>query len=161
MKMILRLTIVSLMSPLLVAAVAAAQVPREPPRSAPTPPGGSTELARVAKGDMSGVQTMRQVTVRTAAEWQKLWKEHSPEEKMPAVDFNSNMVVGIFLGSKPSAGYQVEILNVRPEGSDLVVEYAQKQPGRGMMSAQMLTEPYDLVAVPKHAGPVRFVAVSR
>ena len=159
--MILRLTIVSLMSPLLVAAVAAAQVPREPQRPAPTPPGGSTELARVAKGDMSGVQTMRQVTVRTAAEWQKLWKEHSPDEKIPAVDFNSNMVVGIFLGSKPSAGYQVEILNVRPEGNDLVVEYVQKQPGRGMMSAQMLTEPYDLVAVPKHAGPVRFVVVSR
>jgi protease stability complex PrcB-like protein len=161
MKMILRLTIVSLMSPLLVAAVAAAQVPREPQRPGPTPPGGAAALARVAKGDMSGVQTMRQVTVRTAAEWQKLWKEHSPDEKMPAVDFNSNMVVGIFLGSKPSAGYQVEILNVRPEGNDLVVEYAQKQPGRGMMSAQMLTEPYDLVAVPKHAGPVRFVAVSR
>jgi hypothetical protein len=137
---------------LLIAALAAAQV---------TPPGGAAALARIAKGDMSGVQTMRQVTVRTTAEWQKLWKEHSPDEKMPAVDFNSHMVVGIFLGSKPSAGYQVEILSVRPEGNELVVEYAQKQPGRGMMSAQMLTEPYDLVAVPKHAGPVRFVAVTR
>ena len=149
--MIVRLGIFSTAS-LLLAALAAAQA---------TPPGGAPALARIAKGDMSGVQTMRQVTVRTAAEWQKLWKEHSPDEKMPAVDFNANMVVGIFLGSKPSAGYQVEILNVRPEGSDLVVEYAQKQPGRGMMTAQMLTEPYDLVAVPKHAGPVRFVAVSR
>ena len=158
--MIMKLTIVFSMAPLLVAALAAAQVPGNPQPPAPAP-GGGTALARVAKGDMSGVETMRQVTVRTAAEWQKLWKEHAPDEKLPVVDFNSNMVVGIFLGSKPSAGYQVEILNVRPEGNDLVVEYAQKQPGRGMMSAQMLTEPYDLVAVPKHAGPVRFVAVSR
>jgi hypothetical protein len=150
--MIMRLGIVLFTSSLLVAALAAAQV---------TPPGDAAALARIAKGDMSGVQTMRQVTVRTAAEWQKLWKEHSPDEKMPVVDFNSHMVVGIFLGSKPSAGYQVEILSVRPEGNELVVEYAQKQPGRGMMSAQMLTEPYDLVAVPKHAGPVRFVAASR
>jgi hypothetical protein len=113
----------------------------------------------VAKGDMSGVQTARQVTVRTPAEWQKLWKEHSPEEKLPAVDFTSKMVVGIFLGSKPSVGYNVEILNVRPEGSDLIIEYAQKQPGRGMMAAQILTEPYHLVAVAKHAGPVRFLHV--
>jgi len=159
--MMSRMTMGLLISPLLVAALAAAQVPRTPQPPPPTPPGGASPLARVAKGDMSGVQIMRQVTVRTAAEWQKLWKEHSPDEKMPSVDFNSQMVVGIFLGSKPSAGYQVEILNVRPEGHELVVEYAQKQPGRGMMTAQILTEPFDLVAVPKHAGPVRFVEVSR
>jgi hypothetical protein len=158
--MLMRLTIVFSMAPLVVAALAAAQVPGKPQPPSPSP-GGGTALARVAKGDMSGVETMRQVTVRTAAEWQKLWKEHSPDEKLPVVDFNANMVVGIFLGSKPSAGYQVEILNVRPEGNDVVVEYAQKQPGRGMMTAQILTEPYDLVAVPKHAGPVRFVVVSR
>jgi hypothetical protein len=158
--MIMRLTIVFSMAPLLVAALAAAQVPGKPQPPAPAS-GGGTALARVAKGDMSGIETMRQVTVRTAAEWQKLWKEHAPDEKLPVVDFNTNMVVGIFLGSKPSAGYQVEIVSVRPEGTDVVVEYAQKQPGRGMMSAQMLTEPYDLVVVPKHAGPVRFVAVSR
>ena len=158
--MIMRLTIVLSMAPLLVAALAAAQVPGKPQPPVPAP-GGGTALARVAKGDMSGIETMRQVTVRTAAEWQKLWKEHAPDEKLPVVDFNANMVVGIFLGSKPSAGYQVEIVSVRPEGNDVVVQYAQKQPGRGMMSAQMLTEPYDLVAVPKHAGPVRFVAVTR
>jgi len=97
--------------------------------------------------------------VRTAPEWNKLWKEHSPEQPVPAVDFNSKMVVGVFLGSKPSDGYQVEILNVRPEGKELIVEYAQKQPGRGMMAAQILTEPFHLVAVAKHAGPVRFLHV--
>jgi hypothetical protein len=116
-------------------------------------------LTSIAKGDVSGVQTARQVTVRTLAEWQKLWKEHSPEESPPAVDFSSRMVVGVFLGSKPSAGYEVEILNVRPEGKDLVVEYSEKQPGRGMMAAQILIEPFHLVAVPKHAGPVRFLHV--
>jgi hypothetical protein len=116
-------------------------------------------ITSVAKGDMSGVQTARQVTVRTLAEWQKLWKEHAPEEKMPVVDFTTRMVVGVFMGSKPSAGYEVEILNVRPEGKDLVVEYAQKQPGRGAMAAQILVEPFHLVAVAKHAGPVRFLHV--
>ena len=114
----------------------------------------------LAKGDASGIETMRQVTIRTAAEWQKLWNEHSPDSKMPAVDFGSKMVVGIFLGSKPSAGYGVEIVNVRAEGSDLIVEYGQTQPPRGMLSAQILTEPFHLVAVNKHSGPVKFVQVS-
>lgn len=136
-----------LMAPLVVAALAA-QTSVKP-----------SMITTVAKGEMSGVEIMRQVTVRTPAEWQTLWKEHARDEKMPVVDFTSKMVVGMFLGSKPSAGYEVEILNVRPEGADLIVEYTQKQPGRGTMAAQILTEPFHLVAVARHAGPVRFLHV--
>ena len=123
--------------------------------SAQAPPPFST----VAKGDASGQQTAKQVTVRTAAEWKVLWKDHAPTEKMPNVDFAKNMVVGIFLGTKPSAGHEVEIVGVRMQEKDLIVEYAQKQPGRGTMAAQILTEPYHLVAVAKHTGPVRFLHV--
>ena len=157
----MRALLALLIAPIVVVTLAAqtsVKPPMLPPREKPLGAQMPT-FTSVAKGDMSGVQTARQVTVRTPAEWQKLWKEHSPEEKLPAVDFTSKMVVGIFLGSKPSVGYNVEILNVRPEGSDLIIEYAQKQPGRGMMAAQILTEPYHLVAVAKHAGPVRFLHV--
>jgi len=155
----MRATLALLIAPLVVATLAAQTSPKPsmvPPREKPLGAQMPT-FTSVAKGDMSGVETMRQVTVRTPAEWQKLWKEHSPDEKLPVVDFDSKMVVGIFLGSKPSTGYEVEILNVRPEGSDLVVEYAQKQPGRGLMAAQILTEPFHLVTVAKHPGPVRFL----
>lgn len=124
--------------------------------SAQAPPPTFTS---VAKGDMSGQQTAKQVTVRSAAEWKALWKDHAPTEKMPSIDFAKNMVVGIFLGSKPSAGHGVEIVGVRTQDKDLIVEYVQKQPARGTMAAQILTEPYDLVAVPTHAGTVRFIHV--
>lgn len=121
---------------------------------AQTPP-----FTNIAKGDASGQQLAKQVTVRTAAEWKALWKDHAPADKMPAVDFAKDMVVGIFLGTKPSAGHEVEIVGVRPEGKDLVVEYVQKQPAPGTLAAQILTEPFHLVSVPKHAGTVRFIHV--
>ena len=116
-------------------------------------------FTNIAKGDSSEQQLAKQVTVRTAAEWKALWKDHAPTEKMPAVDFTKDMVVGIFLGTKPSAGHEVEIVGVRPEGKDLIVEYVQKQPAPGTMAAQILTEPFHLVAVPKHTGAVRFMHV--
>jgi hypothetical protein len=124
--------------------------------SAQTPAPSFTE---VAKGNASNQQDARQVTVRTAAEWTALWKEHAPTAKMPTVDFAKNMVVGIFLGTKPSDGHHVEIVGVRTQDKDLIVEYVQRQPGRGTMAAQILTEPYHLVAVAKHPGPVRFLHV--
>src|SRR5688500_2169584 len=113
--------------------------------------GTQPPFTSVSRGDVSGQQTARQVTVRTAAEWKALWKDHAPAANMPEIDFSKEMVVGIFLGSKPSAGHEVSIVGVRMQDKDLVVEYVQKQPGRGTMAAQILTEPYHLVAVPKHA----------
>jgi hypothetical protein len=120
---------------------------------------GQTTFTSVAKGDLSGQQIAKQITIRTPAEWKALWKDHSPTEKMPVIDFTKSMVVGIFLGSKPSAGYEVEIVGVRAQEKDLVVEYVQKQPGRGTLAAQILTEPYHIVSVPQHAGTVRFIHV--
>jgi hypothetical protein len=118
-------------------------------------------FTNIDKGDASAQRTSRQVTVRTPAEWQALWKEHSPDGKMPVVDFTSQMVVGVFLGSKPSAGYGVEIVGVRTQAKNLIVEYVEKQPGRGMIAAQVLTEPFHLVAVARHPGPVRFLHVPK
>jgi hypothetical protein len=118
---------------------------------------GQSGLTTIVKGDASGQQLARQVTIRTPSEWTALWKEHAPAEPRPTVDFSKNMVIGVFLGTKPSAGHEVEITGVRHEDKDLVVEYVQKQPAAGTMTAQILTEPFHLVSVPKHAGPVRFV----
>jgi len=121
----------------------------------------SVVFTSVAKGDASEQQTARQVTVRTAAEWKALWKDHAPTEKLPDVDFTKNMVVGIFLGTKPSTGHEVTIVGVRVEEKDLVVEYSLTQPGRGTMAAQILTQPYHLVSLPKQAGNVRFVQLPK
>jgi hypothetical protein len=116
-------------------------------------------FTNIAKGDTSGQQVAKQVTVRTPAEWAAVWRDHSQTERLPQIDFTKNMVVGIFLGSKPSAGHEVEIVGVRATNSELIVEYVQRQPGRGTMAAQILTEPYHLVSVSRHDGTVRFIHV--
>ena len=78
---------------------------------------------------------------------------------MPDVDFSSNMVVGIFLGTRPTGGYGAEIVSAQPDGGTLIVKYKETRPGRGSMTAQVLTSPFHLVAVPKFDGPVRFEKV--
>jgi PrcB C-terminal len=122
---------------------------------------GNVSFTSIAKGTMSDQETARQAVARTPAEWQALWKDHAPGDKLPAVDFASNMVVGVFLGTQPSAGYEVEIVGVRTDGDALVVEYAERQPARGTMAAQILTQPFHLVAVPNRAGALRPASVVR
>ena len=77
----------------------------------------------------------------------------------PSVDFAKNMVLAVFLGSRSSAGYGVEITEVRSDGDGLVVRWAERRPGRDQMSAQVMTAPSQLVSVPRHAGEVRFEKV--
>lgn len=105
---------------------------------------------------MSGVDRAEQVVVRTDSEWQALWQRHAPGRTRPTVDFSKEMVVAVFLGSRPSGGYQVQITGVRSEGDTLVVQWREARPGPGQVAAQVLTAPAHIVTVPRHAGQVRF-----
>jgi hypothetical protein len=71
------------------------------------------------------------------------------------------MVVGVFLGSRPTAGYGVEILRTIGGGGAFIVEYVETAPPPGAITAQVLTMPYHLVAVPAHAGEVTFKRIEK
>jgi hypothetical protein len=120
-----------------------------------TPPAGAA-LRTVERGSQSNIESARQVVVRTAAEWTALWKTHNFDKPAPHVDFDSEMVVGVFMGSRPTAGYSVMITSVSERDGALVVGYSERSPRPGAMTAQVLTFPYHLVAVPKRAGNVTF-----
>jgi hypothetical protein len=96
------------------------------------------------------------VTARTAGEWDAVWKRHAPGRPQPQVDFSREMVVGVFAGSRNSAGYSVDIVSAQDQQGTLVVRYREVVPARGAVTAQIITSPYQLVAVPRHDGTVRF-----
>jgi len=70
------------------------------------------------------------------------------------------MIVAVFLGNRPTAGYGVDISRVRDDQGTLVVQYRETQPGPDQITAQILTSPYHIVAVPKHAGAIRFEKIN-
>lgn len=109
----------------------------------------------VAQGAVSLIQEPREVVIRSAQEWRVLWNEHSPQPA-PAVDVDSGVVVGVFLGSRPTAGYRVQIEAIRVEGATAVVEYRERAPGRGDIVAQILTSPFHLVRVAGRPEKVEF-----
>ena len=120
---------------------------------------GSITVRTLDRGDQSSVDAPRQATVRTAAEWDELWRRHSPDRPQPRVDFAKEMVVAVFLGSRNTAGYAVEIVSAQNDGGAVVVRYRQREPARDAITAQIITMPYDIAAIPKSAGDVRFERV--
>ena len=110
---------------------------------------------------MSAIDEPRQVTIRSAAEWGALWKENGGTAPLPAVDFSREIVVGVFLGTRPTAGYGVEIIRVVGNSGALAVEYVETRPSRDTITAQILTAPYHLAAIPKGEGVVTFKKVDK
>jgi hypothetical protein len=101
----------------------------------------------------------RQVVVRSAAEWGALWKQHAPERPVPAVDFAREMVAAVFLGSRPTGGFAVEIVGAGAKAGSVVVQYRETKPAPDAIAAQILTSPVHLVAVPRADGDVKFERV--
>jgi hypothetical protein len=111
-------------------------------------------LTTVAKGYRSGIREPLQIVVRNQDEWNAIWKRHSSIDRnprpAPSIDFNREMVVGIFLGEKNTGGYEVEILRGEKQNSSLYFYYREKSPAAGAIVTQLLTQPFHLVKVAKY-----------
>jgi len=118
-------------------------------------PGGAP-LRQLDKGDQSNVDDARQTVARTPEEYNTLWRLHSPDRPQPKVDFAKEIVVGVFMGSRPTAGFAIEILGTREETGTLVVQYRETRPARGMITAQVITSAYHIVAISSRPATVRF-----
>ena len=113
-------------------------------------------FTNVAQGQTSQIDEARRVVIRTDAEFQALWKMHS-QAPIPKVDFSKSLVVGVFMGMRPTAGYRVTVTAVRRTPKGAVVEYTEAVPDKDRMVAQMLTSPFHLVAIPRDVELVEFL----
>jgi PrcB C-terminal len=121
--------------------------------------GAGLSLRTVALGSRSRVTEPLEIVVRTPAEWTALWARHSdPGVPLPPVDFAREMVVAVFLGHRPTSGYQVQITGVDEVGAgpDLEVTYRTLEPAAGSVRRPVITMPFHIVALPRSALPVRF-----
>ena len=75
----------------------------------------------------------------------------APDRPRPKVDFSRDMVVGVFLGTKPTAAYSVAVVSTIDASGVLIVRYRVSKPPAGAITAQVITFPYHLAAVPKSA----------
>jgi hypothetical protein len=122
----------------------------------------STPAVRtIGKGPMSDIDSPRQVAVRSNDDWAALWQAHGGSGQPPAVDFSREMVIGVFLGTRPTAGYGVEIVRGVASPTTFVVEFIESGPPRDALTAQLLTSPFHLAAMPKHDGDVTFRKVEK
>jgi hypothetical protein len=112
-------------------------------------------MTTIARGANSQIMDARQPVVQNENEWRALWREHAGDASAPpAVDFTRFTVVGLFVGSRSSAGYSVEITSAAARNGETILEYVERQPAADAITAQVITSPFHIVRIAKTAGPV-------
>jgi hypothetical protein len=134
---------------ILALAVMAAQPPPERKMTVDAMILEAPQTRTIEKGDQSNVDDAKQVLVRNEAEWTRLWQQHNPDRPRPKVDFAKEMIVAVFMGSRPNAGFSTAITSAMAANGALVVRYKETMPVPGRVSAQILTFPYHIVAIAK------------
>ena len=160
-----------LVAPVLTPLAAANEVVKERPlqhiavSATPAKPAKQVAFQTVEKGSQSGVREFLAIIIRGQAEWQDLWQRHASIKAnvspAPTVDFDKEMVLGLFLGEKPTGGYEAEILSAERVAGTLLISFAEKGPPAGAILTQALTQPFHIVRVAINGtGAVGFRRVS-
>src|SRR5262245_19909212 len=123
--------------------------------------GEPVKFTTLDRAQYSNVEKAREVVLHSASELGAVWKAKPANESVRAVDFTKSTVIGVFLGSRSTGGYTVEIIAIEREGDHLVVTWREVKPSPDVMVTQAFTAPYHLVTIDKFEGPIQFKRAAR
>jgi hypothetical protein len=110
----------------------------------------------------SGVKDARNVVIKDKAALAALWLEHAgTSAPVPDVDFSTQMVIGVFLGSKPNACYGTDIDTVSTDGNRITIRHTDSTPAMGVLCAMHVASPAELLVLGRSDLPVDFAADNR
>lgn len=119
----------------------------------------------LSRGLTSGIEDARRVVIRDEATYLRLWAEHAADANRvalpPAVDFDREMVIFVSMGSRPTGGFIIEIVDVELRRRKLRVLVSEQDPAPGTMQIQRTTQPYQLIALPTMRANVTFRTVQQ
>jgi hypothetical protein len=117
----------------------------------------------LSRGLISGLEKPRRLVIREEAEYFALWAQHAAELNRlalpPDVDFSREMVVLVAMGTRPTGGYYIDVVDIELHGHTLRILVGERMPRAGTMQVQMPTQPYQFIALPAVNARARFRTV--
>lgn len=101
----------------------------------------------LAVGGQSQISSAETRVARDDAELAALWAAHGGAGAPPSVDFQSEIVIAVFMGSQPTGGYGISLERLEQRGASLEVSLLRSTPAPSAIVTQALTAPFQLVAV--------------
>ncbi|MCE5279776.1 MAG: protease complex subunit PrcB family protein [Planctomycetaceae bacterium] len=122
--------------------------------------GTAVAVVQQWRGFNASQEAPRRVVVKDQKAWEEVWSAMvgylEPKPEAPKVDFDSQMVIAVFMGRRSTGGFSIQITGIELNDK-MVVAVKQSSPPPGAITTQALTSPYHVVVVAKTDKPVEFV----
>lgn len=111
---------------------------------------GPVEFQVILAGPYSQAESYSVDLITSDQEWQDTWVKargnEDPLPPRPTVDFGKEYVIAVFMGTRPSSGFKIEVTSLEKKGDTLKVN-VKKYETPGMLP--VVTHPFSLIRVPK------------
>ncbi len=118
------------------------------------------KFEEVCKGNYCGITDRKNHVIKTQEDWEKLWEKtysiQTPKPKLPKIDFNKEMIIGIFSGEHNSGGYDIEITEIKKHKGEINASFFYVSPGPKCEVTSALTQPYRFIKLKKTSKNIVF-----
>lgn len=104
-------------------------------------------FTEIVRGSQSEVQRRVNYLITSASQFEELWKMVSATGTPPNIDFKTHVVIAVFAGQRPTAGYAITVAKIEDTNTRMV-SIALAEPADDCVVAQAVTTPYEIVAMP-------------
>lgn len=106
----------------------------------------------MAKGNQaSGFEEQAFHLVSDSAALRRLWnRAHGSQLQVPPVpevEFGRETIVALFMGSKPTGGYALEVEGVALRQGELFIDVTVVEPAEGAITTQAITSPWTMIRI--------------
>src|SRR5947209_1050941 len=104
-------------------------------------------LATGRNSGYEGPRSLQHITNRN--DWLNVWHVigNGSTGSMPEVTFDTRAVLIVYQGQKRTGGYGISIVEIRREGTALIVRVNEQTPKPGEMTTEVLTSPFIAVSI--------------
>ncbi len=88
--------------------------------------------------------------------WKQIYSLRWPLPPLPKIDFSKEMVVVVALGGRPTGGYGIVVDGAYERDERLEISVSSHSPRKSCFLTQGITEPVDIVRLPKTERSVVF-----
>jgi hypothetical protein len=118
--------------------------------------GNGMEIEEIGRGSFSQIQAERMEVIRDASDFRSVWRQAGRRGEAPEIDFDREMVAAVFMGERRTGGYSIAVEKVEQIGSGVLLHVLLREPGPDCMTTQALTQPWQIVRLPRVEGEVDF-----
>jgi hypothetical protein len=113
----------------------------------------SVPFTQLAQGSQSTVTGRANYLITSTTQLSDLWNMIDAQGETPTIDFNTHDVIAVFAGKEPTAGYTIAVSTVS-DSTVRQVLVTLNSPGPSCLLAQSVTEPYQIIVLPKTTLPL-------